>query len=118
MPSPASMRSAPGSGAATPRPAAASRVSTRSRSAPGHPRCACEASVSALAEHVAAVAREAGARAAQWEVLAIERADTAVDLGSGVADTLRSSAETTLCLRVYRDGRAGTATTTRPADAR
>jgi PmbA protein len=74
--------------------------------------------VSALAEHVAAVAREAATQAAQWEVLAIERADTAVDLGSGVADTLRSSAETTLCLRVYRDGRAGTATTTRPADAR
>jgi PmbA protein len=73
--------------------------------------------VSALAEHVGAVAREAAARAAQWEVLAIERTDTAVDLGSGVADTLRSSAETTLCLRVYRDGRAGTATTTRPADA-
>lgn len=73
--------------------------------------------MSTLADHVARVAEATSARARQWEVLAVERADTTIEVGSGTADATRSSHEVTLCLRVYRDGRVGTASTTQPEDA-
>lgn len=53
-----------------------------------------------------------------WEILAVERDDTVVEVGSGVPDLVRSAHETALCLRVHLHGRVGTATTTRLDDVR
>lgn len=67
---------------------------------------------SALAGHIDDIGTQAAARCERWEVLAIDRADTSVEIGSGVADATRFSRETTVCLRVRANGRTGTATST------
>ncbi|MEO3813972.1 metallopeptidase TldD-related protein [Sphaerisporangium sp. B11E5] len=68
--------------------------------------------MSTLADRLDQVGAAAAARAAHWEILVVERDDTVVEVGSGVPDLVRSAHETALCLRVHRDGRVGTATTT------
>ncbi|GAA3422274.1 metallopeptidase TldD-related protein [Streptosporangium vulgare] len=72
--------------------------------------------MSTLAEGVERIGEAVAARAERWVVLGVERDDTVVEVGSGVPDAVRSSHEIALCLRVYRDGRVGTACTTRPGD--
>lgn len=69
--------------------------------------------MSALADYVDAIGEEAARRCDRWEVLAIDRADSVVEFGSGTPDASRASRETSVCLRVLVAGRVGTATTTR-----
>lgn len=69
--------------------------------------------MSTLAEYVDAIGEDAGRRCDRWEVLAIDRADSVVEFGSGTPDASRASRETSVCVRVHVAGRVGTATTTR-----
>jgi PmbA protein len=76
----------------------------------------CAPAEYALAERVGEIGAEVSDRCERWEVLAIDRSDSVIEIGSGQADAARSCHDVTVCLRVQVAGRTGAATSTHPDD--